>query len=185
MLKNSKKTEKSINPIRYDIENYLSDNIEYMQEQLNKNESLYSEIYEKYKEISNVANFHNFKDNIEMANTLSKIRATNIDGADKLFKAKLSILDTEQKMRKLNIEKDSENNTEIVMQQLNQILSSNKDIKDQINSPNNNNKNTKNDFNHILDKKIEEGTIKLTENDKKALQKFNSNEEKTSIEDIK
>lgn len=170
MYRFGKKTDKNQNSIRYDVEDYLSENIHCLEDQINKNEDLYNKVDSIFKESQAASNFHNTKDNIELINSLAKIRSTGIDGADKLIKAKLSVLESEQKFRKLDIDKDMNNENEILMQQLNSILSSpTNEINQKLNQKN---------FNQVLDEKMKKGEINITQNDIKALEKFNKNTNK-------
>lgn len=166
----SKKTDKNQNSIRYDVEDYLSENIGCLEDQVNKNEELYNEVKGMFDEYRQASNFHNSRDNIELVNILSKIRSTGIEGADKLFKVKLAVLESEQKFRKLNIDQNANNENDIIMQQLNSILtSSNNGINQKLQQQN---------LNKILDEKIKSGEMNVSNNDLKALEKFNKNNDK-------
>lgn len=170
MYRFNRKTDKNQNNIRYDVEDYLSENIGCLEDQVNKNEELYNEVKTMFDEYRQASNFHNSRDNIELVNTLSKIRSTGIDGADKLFKAKLSVLESEQKFRKLNIDQDANSDNDIIMQQLNTILtSSNNGFNQKLQQQN---------FNKTLDEKLKTGEINISQNDLKAFEKYNKNNEK-------
>lgn len=162
---------------RADIENYLKENIQELSNQLQKNENLYNKIDSLYEELNNVATMGNTKNLIEVANTLSKIRSTGVDVADRVFKAKLAVLNTEQQFKKIKTDENTNNQTEAVMAALSDILNSNQEIANKhLNRPIVNNI-SDDELNQILDQKAKEGKIKLTNNDIKGIQKYKNNEE--------
>lgn len=168
----NKKTKIEDNAIRYDIESYLEENITLMENQIQKNEELYNDVNEIFQDCKNNSNFSGIKDNIEMANSLSKIRATGIEGADKLLKAKLAVLDTENKFRKVKSENENQAEKDAILQSLHSILSTNPDMVKMNKDFSGINKSSNEEYERFLEEKVQNGELQLSQNDQKALNKF-------------
>lgn len=171
----NKKTKIEDNAIRYDIESYLEENITLMETQIQKNEELYNDVNEIFQDCKNNSNFSGIKDNIEMANSLSKIRATGIEGADKLLKAKLAVLDTENKFRKVKSENESQAEKDAILQSLHSILSTNPDMVKMNKDFSGTSKSSNEEYEKFLEEKVQRGELQLSQNDQKALNKFKEN----------
>lgn len=173
-----KRTNKEENAVRYDIENYIEENITLMENQIAKNEELYNDVNEIFQDCKNNSNFSGLRDNINMADTLSKIRSVGIEGADKLLKAKLSILDTENKFRKVKADTENASEKDLILQNIHSILSGNQDLIQSNKSYNTINKMSNEEYNKFLEEKVNNGELKLTNNDKLGLNKFQKNNPK-------
>lgn len=169
------RTNKEENAIRYDIESYLEENITLMESQIEKNEELYNDVNEIFQDCKNNSNFSGIRDNINMAESLSKIRANGIDGADKLLKAKLSVLDTENKFRKVKSETENQSEKDLLLQNLHSILSNNQNLVEESQNYKGENKFSNEEYDKFLDEKVKSGEIKLSKNDQLGLNKFQKN----------
>lgn len=167
--------ESNITGSRKDIENYLNDSINELSKQLDKNESLYDKVDKLFEEFNNTATMGSTKNLIELANALSKIRSTGVDVADRVFKARLAVLNTEQQYKKIKSEETTNNQTEAVMAALTDILNSNQELaKKHLDTPVVNNISDA-ELDALIDKKVKSGELKLTQNDIKGIKKYEGN----------
>ena len=174
--------DKPKNEFREDIESYLKENINILHTQLNKNEELYAEVKEIFDDQRKTPTFGNLKSVTEIANTLSKIRSTGIDAADRLFKAKTQVLTLEQNSRKLKQDAENRSESDLMMAKFNEFLNSDPvNLQNRINELNS--KQQKHvpsvedqidKLNNILEEKFSTGTLKHTNNDKLAFEKYNN-----------
>lgn len=162
-----------VNSIRKDIEDYLSDSLKEMDRQIIENDKLYNKVHREFDNILATATHGSTRDSIEIANTLTKIRSTGVDAADKKFKAKLEVLKTEIAMKKTKIEETSTTNNDFLISSINEILNNNFSSKDfKIDNNNYMNQQSNNKLDEIIEKKIANNEITITSNDQKGLNKY-------------
>lgn len=177
----NKNTNLKNNNFRNDIENYLNNNIKLINDQIDKNEELYNEVKEIFDD-QKTNSFGNLKTMTEIASTLSKIRSVGIDGADKLYKAKVNILTMEQQYMKLKQDEENGSENELILAKFNEMMNTNKDLQEKMNripkTVSENNQDLE-ELDKILNSKLNSGEITKSNNDKMAIDKFkNSNKSK-------
>lgn len=174
---------KNKNVFREDIENYLNKNINLIDDQIKKNEELYNEVKEIFDDQKSNS-FGNLKTMTEIASTLSKIRSVGIDGADKLYKARVNVLTMEQQYMKLKQDEQSGAENELILAKFNEMMSTNKELQEKMSqipkSVSNNDDLSKLD--EVLEKKLNSGEISKSNNDKMAINKFKNSNPKDNEE---
>ena len=175
------------NSFRNDIENYLNNNIKLINDQIDKNEELYNEVKEIFDDQKNNS-FGNLKTMTEIASTLSKIRSVGIDGADKLYKARVNVLTMEQQYMKLKQDEQAGAENELILAKFNEMMSTSKELQEKMlnipkSSPSDNDSAK---LDEVLEKKLSSGEISKSNNDKMAINKFkNSNQKEVNENDSK
>lgn len=179
------KNTKPKNVFRNDIENYLNNNIKLINDQIDKNEELYNEVKEIFDDQKNNS-FGNLKTMTEIASTLSKIRSVGIDGADKLYKARVNILTMEQQYMKLKQDQESGAENELLLAKFNEMMSTNNEIKEKLTKipQASSYEDDIAKLDKILEQKLNSGEISKNNNDKMAINKFkNSNQKEVNDDD--
>jgi hypothetical protein len=141
---------------------YFEEDINSFKDQKNKNENLYDEIHKLYKMIlgdDESPSYKNLRDLSEISKTLSSIRGTSIEAANKLFQAKLAISNLELKKTQKN---DESKSSEDLARSIVAMIRS--DSKERV-AQKTDTQSTK-DLDKRISSSLDNGEITLTENDK-------------------
>lgn len=151
---------------------YFDDTLSLFYDNIQKNEELYKEIHNLFENNSPTGfSLGAGKNTIELGKVLATIRATAIQANTALFNAKKAVTELELKKDSQNAERDSEEQQKEFVRLAMEEISNNKNRF-------NNKQNTVSDSEDILDnvieKKIKNGEISLTKNEKAMKYDYNN-----------
>lgn len=157
--------------------NYFDDTLNIFYDNLKKNEELYNEIHDNYKNNSPTGfSLGAGRNTVELAKVLSSIRSTAIQGATALFNAKKSIAEIELKKRSQDMESEKNNDSKEFIREAIEELNRSNYSRIENNKEYNINKG-KELLDNVINEKINSGEIKMSKNDLAMKYDFNNNTE--------